>query len=56
LQSIAENNPSEGAVTRGKEEYRFARLVDRIVVKSRDTVLFILKDGSEVKADLSAAE
>jgi DNA invertase Pin-like site-specific DNA recombinase len=30
----------------------FTRLVDRIVVKSRDSVTFILKDGSEVKADL----
>ncbi|MDR1906288.1 MAG: recombinase family protein, partial [Clostridiales bacterium] len=34
----------------------FARLVDKIIVKSRDNIIFILKDGSEVKADLIAAE
>ena len=29
----------------------FARLVDTIRIKSRDDITFILKDGTEVKAD-----
>ena len=33
----------------------FARLVDTVRIKSRDNIIFILKDGSEVKADLRAA-
>ena len=31
----------------------FARLVDTIRIKSRDNILFILKDGTEVKADIA---
>ncbi|MGI6213603.1 MAG: hypothetical protein ACOYIQ_03495 [Christensenellales bacterium] len=33
----------------------FARLVDKIIVKSRDNIIFVLKDGTEVKAILSDA-
>ena len=31
----------------------FTRLVDTIIVKSRDNIIFILKDGSEVKASVT---
>jgi hypothetical protein len=34
----------------------FTRLVEKIVVKNRDNIIFVLKDGTEVKADLRAAE
>lgn len=30
----------------------FTRLVDKIIIKSRDNIIFVLKDGSEIKADL----
>ena len=33
----------------------FMRLVDTVRIKSRDHLTFILKDGTEVKADLRAA-
>ncbi len=33
----------------------FARLVDSVVVKSRDNIIFVLKDRSEVRADLREA-
>ena len=32
----------------------FARLVDTIRIKSRDHIVFILKDGTEVKAETAA--
>ncbi|MDD4002975.1 MAG: recombinase family protein [Clostridia bacterium] len=33
----------------------FARLVDKIIVKSRENIIFVLKDGTEVKTVLSDA-
>ena len=32
----------------------FARLVDTVVIKSREDITFILKDGTEVKAETAA--
>lgn len=34
----------------------FTQLVDIVRVKSRDNIIFILKDGSEVKADTDGVE
>ena len=31
----------------------FVRLVDKIVIKSREDIIFLLKDGTEVRAVLS---
>ena len=33
----------------------FARLVDTIRIKNRDHIIFVLKDGTEVKADIATA-
>jgi len=32
----------------------FARFVDTAIIKSRDNIVFVLKDGTEVKADTAA--
>lgn len=32
----------------------FARLVGTVLIKSRDNIVFVLKDGTEVKADTTA--
>lgn len=34
----------------------FTELVDHIQVKSRDNIIFILKDGSEIQADTDGIE
>jgi hypothetical protein len=35
------------------DEDVFARLVDKVIVTDRDNITFLLKDGTEVKADMA---
>jgi superfamily I DNA and RNA helicase len=56
FQAVVAEFLSNAELTAEFDKEIFTRLVDRIIVKNRDNVIFVLKDGTEVKADLSAAE
>jgi hypothetical protein len=52
FQAVVAEFLSNAELTAEFDKDIFARLVDKIIVKSRDDVIFILKDGTEVRADL----